>query len=177
MSKVVLDSWPVLEATYGSIEVNSALDSLTPAQTPIMSAVNFGEVYNSVLTSRGILEARDTISLFRERIELEVPDLSRIMQAAHLKAHYYMALGDGFAVATAMHHDAELWTGDPELLFDGSPWRARDLRPGVAGARKLSAKEMRGKVGTRLPGVDRFNNDDPQVLISGLMDFLGLSEN
>ncbi|MEQ8717746.1 MAG: AbrB/MazE/SpoVT family DNA-binding domain-containing protein [Acidimicrobiales bacterium] len=32
--------------------------------------------------------------------------------------------GDHVAVA----EDLELWTGDPELLVEGSPWRWRDLR-------------------------------------------------
>jgi len=33
-----------------------------------------------------------------------------------------------FAAATAIAHDAELWTGDPELLVSDAPWRWRDLR-------------------------------------------------
>ncbi len=37
-------------------------------------------------------------------------------------------LADAFAAATAVELDAELWTGDPELLSRDSPWRWRDLR-------------------------------------------------
>jgi hypothetical protein len=39
-----------------------------------------------------------------------------------------MAYADAFAVALTVADDATLWTGDPELLFDGSSWRWRDLR-------------------------------------------------
>jgi hypothetical protein len=39
-----------------------------------------------------------------------------------------MAYADAFAAALSLAHDATLWTGDPELLTDGSRWRWRDLR-------------------------------------------------
>ncbi len=39
-----------------------------------------------------------------------------------------MALGDAFAAATAVAHDAPLLTGDPELLDRNGPWQAEDLR-------------------------------------------------
>ncbi|MDE0237538.1 MAG: hypothetical protein OXN95_09980 [bacterium] len=47
--KVVLDSWPVIEAARGSRHVISAIGSLLTEQTPVMSAVNYAEVYNAVL--------------------------------------------------------------------------------------------------------------------------------
>ena len=40
-----------------------------------------------------------------------------------------MAFADAFAAALAVREQAELWTGDPELLLDGAPWRWHDLRP------------------------------------------------
>ena len=39
-----------------------------------------------------------------------------------------MAYADAFAAETARAHDAELWTGDPELLLPDARWRWRDLR-------------------------------------------------
>ena len=38
---------------------------------------------------------------------------------------------DAFGAALAVAEDATLWTGDPELLLDGSRWRWRDLRQHV----------------------------------------------
>ena len=145
-------------------------------QVPVMSAVNYGEVYSSVLMGRGANEARTTVKRLAERVELDIPDLARTMQAAHLKAHYYISLGDGFAAATALHHDAELWTGDPELVFVGSPWRSRDLRPNTASLREPTKKELMGQVGLRPPSPGR-PTDEPRVATNELMDFLGLSEN
>lgn len=175
--KVVLDSWPVVEAAKGSRRARSAIESLLAAQTPMMNLVNCAEVYCAVSISQGIFEARKVVGHLRKNVEFDVPNQERIMQAGHLKSHYYIALGDGFAVATALHHDAELWTGDSELLFDGSPWRARDLRPDASErGRKLTTKETSGKIGRRSPVAGR-PVDEPYVPISALMDFLDLSEN
>ena len=114
------------------------------------------------------MEARDTVGLLRRIIELDIPDFERIMQAVHLKSHYYLALGDSFAVATALHHEAELWTGDAELLFDGSPWRVRDLRPRPGASRPETRKERAGKIGRRARANTRPTNE-PEVSLADLM--------
>lgn len=145
--KVVLDSWPVVEAANGSRHAISEIGSLISEQTPVMSAVNYAEVYSAVLIVQGVMEARDTIGLLRQVVELELPDNERIMQAAHLKSFYYLALGDGFAAATALHHGAELWTGDAELLFDGSPWRVRDLRSNDGASPPSPERKKPGRLG------------------------------
>ncbi|MGB3054855.1 MAG: hypothetical protein WBB52_08400 [Acidimicrobiales bacterium] len=40
-----------------------------------------------------------------------------------------MAYANAFAAALTVAINATLWTGDPELLVDGSTWQWRDLRP------------------------------------------------
>ena len=40
-----------------------------------------------------------------------------------------MSYADAFAAAPAIAQDAVVWTGDPELLVAGMPWRWKDLRP------------------------------------------------
>ena len=169
--RAVLDSWPVIEAARGSRHVISAIGSLLTEQTPVMSAVNYAEVYNAVLVVEGIIEARDTAGLLKQIIELDLPDYERIMQAAHLKSLYYLALGDCFAVATALHHEAEIWTGDAELLFDGSPWQVRDLRPGAGKNRPITRKERARKIGRR-PRSARRPDNEPEIEIDNLMRFL-----
>ena len=170
---VVLDAWPVVEAANGSRHAISEIGSLISTQTPLMSAVNYAEVYSAVLIVQGVMEARDTIGLLRQVVELELPDYKRILQAAHLKSSYYLALGDGFAAATALHHGAELWTGDAELLFEGSPWRARDLRPVAAdgSAPAVTRKERDGKIGRRARAYGRPANE-PEIAPTDLMRFL-----
>lgn len=51
-----------------------------------------------------------------------------VIDAAPIKADRPMAYADPFAEAVTVASDATLWTGDAELLIDGSSWRFRDLR-------------------------------------------------
>ncbi len=171
-NKVVIDSWPVIEAYEGSQNAITALSSLITQQTPVMSAVNCAEVYSAVFVGQGVLEARDIITRLNRTVEMEFPDYERVMHAAHLKATYYMALGDSFAVATALNHDAELWTGDPELLFKGSPWRTRDLRTN----RSPTKKQLTGKIGRRAR-VQTRPPDEPEIALDNLMRFLDEATN
>ena len=59
-------------------------------------------------------------------VEISDPELA--LCAAHIKHAYWVSLGDAYAAATAIRHDAELWTGDTKLLCEDSVWRVRDLR-------------------------------------------------
>ena len=61
-------------------------------------------------------------------VTADIPTPTRVIEAATLKSEYAMSYADAFAAATAIAHDAELWTGDPELLRPDAPWRWRDLR-------------------------------------------------
>lgn len=51
--------------------------------------------------------------------------------AARLKYAFRMALGDTYAVATALDHDAPVWTGDAEILCPDGVWKVNDLRDEV----------------------------------------------
>ncbi len=140
-------------------------------EVPVMCAVNFAEVYSVVLMTNGVEYARDAIGFLRPRISLEIPTYERVMQALHLKSTFHMALGDGFAVATALAHDAELWTGDAELLFTGCPWEARDLRPPTPEGRPPTLKERKDKIGRRARASER-RSDEPEIAINRLIYFL-----
>ena len=61
-------------------------------------------------------------------IDARLPDAGLVVDAARIKADHPMAYADAFAAALTVAFDATLWTGDPELLVDGSSWRWRDLR-------------------------------------------------
>jgi predicted nucleic acid-binding protein len=52
-----------------------------------------------------------------------------MVEVARLKARARIALGDCFAIATAAAHNAQLLTGDPEILgLDDCPCALLDLR-------------------------------------------------
>jgi predicted nucleic acid-binding protein len=71
----------------------------------------------------------ETTRDLRDVIDIRLPDERLVLDAARLKADHPIAYADAFGAALAMSEAATLWTGDPELLVDGSPWSWRDLCP------------------------------------------------
>ncbi|MDN5747891.1 MAG: PIN domain-containing protein [Pseudonocardia sp.] len=125
-SPVVLDSWAVLTVLYdgpGTDEVEEVL-----AARPVMSWINLGEVLYVLTRRHGVDRAEEDVRDIRRSVRADLPDEKLVRGAAAIKARYRMSYADAFAAATALAHDAELWTGDPELLVPDAPWRTRDLR-------------------------------------------------
>jgi predicted nucleic acid-binding protein len=125
---VVLDSWVILRYLEAAEPAAGAVAELLAEQRPVVSWMNLGEVFYVVRRVHGDDEAGTTVRDLREVIAPELPSERRVIEAASLKADHPMAYADAFAAATAIAHQANLWTGDPELLVDGSIWQWRDLR-------------------------------------------------
>jgi predicted nucleic acid-binding protein len=124
----VLDSWAVLR--YLEDEGNAAgeVAELLTAERPLISWINLGEVFYVIRRGDGESAASSTVRDLRDVIDAELPDEQRVLQAGRIKSDYPLAYADAFAAATAQAHNAELWTGDPELLVENAPWTWRDLR-------------------------------------------------
>lgn len=125
---IVLDSWAVLRYLEDSGTASAAVGDLLANERPLMSWINLGEVFYVVRRLHGEDAAAETTRDLREAIDVRLPDERIILDAARIKADLPMAYADAFAAALAISSDAVLWTGDPELLIDGSAWRWRDLR-------------------------------------------------
>jgi ribonuclease VapC len=95
---------------------------------PIMSLINLGEVAYIIERRAGTDRALTVVRGLRRQLKLDLPTESRVLEAAHLKAHHAVAYADAFAVATAIAHDAILLTGDPEIVGGDASWPIRDLR-------------------------------------------------
>lgn len=98
------------------------------ASRPVMSWINVAEVYYVTIRAARTGVADDVVRDLRAMLDLDDVSVERILAAAKIKAEHAMALGDAFAVATAVAHDAVLLTGDPEIIGAGGPWRVEDLR-------------------------------------------------
>jgi predicted nucleic acid-binding protein len=94
---------------------------------PIMSWINFGEVYYIIHRSVSPSEADSTVALLQPMVLLEAPTPDRVLAAARIKAKHPLAYADAFAVATAAAHDAVLLTGDPEITRRRVGCRVEDL--------------------------------------------------
>jgi len=81
-----------------------------------MSAINVGEVYY-------FLRKQHTVELaeaWREEsrvlpVDIEVPTLDEIWNAATLKGRFPISYADAYAAALAQKYDCPLLTGDPEF--------------------------------------------------------------
>lgn len=124
-----LDAWAVLAWLDGEQPARDRVEALL-AERPLMSWVNAVEVYYRLERDHGRPAADDVLRMLRATLELELPNQSRMVETARIKAAVPLALGDCFAIATAAAHDLPLLTGDPELLdCDDLPCRVQDLRP------------------------------------------------
>lgn len=125
---VVLDSWAVLRYLEDADPAASLVADLLGHERPLMSWINLGEVHYVVRRAHGEDSATEAVRDLRDVIEVSLPDERLVLDAARLKADHPMAYADAFGPALAIAEQATLWTGDPELLMDGSPWRWQDLR-------------------------------------------------
>lgn len=125
---VVLDAWPVMQFMQGRETLWRQLSELLEDGEAVMSWINVGEVYYSIRRRWGPPVADELLPRLLANVAAEMPSALRVIEAATLKSEYRMSYADAFAAATAIAHDAELWTGDPELLVHDAPWRWRDLR-------------------------------------------------
>jgi len=125
---VVLDSWAIIELLEDRRPAAEHVAALLATEQPVVSWINLGEVFYVIRRGAGDDAALETLRDLREVVSAEQPTETRVIEAARIKADHPMAFADAFAAATTVAHDATLWTGDPELLFTGAPWRWRDLR-------------------------------------------------
>lgn len=125
---VVLDSWAVLRYLEDTTPAAEAVNDLLGQEKPLMSWINLGEVHYVLRRLHGEDAATETVRDLRDVIDARLPDERLVINAARIKADHPMAYADAFAAALTIANDATLWTGDPELLLDGSPWHWRDLR-------------------------------------------------
>ncbi|WCO67258.1 PIN domain-containing protein [Iamia majanohamensis] len=125
---IVLDSWAVLRLLEDAGSAAGDVERLLEAERPLMSWINMGEVHYVLRRAHGEHAAVEAIRDLRRRIDTRLPDESAVTAAARIKADHAMSYADAFAAALAVDADAELWTGDPELLIDDGGWRWRDLR-------------------------------------------------
>ncbi|MGI8608523.1 MAG: type II toxin-antitoxin system VapC family toxin [Candidatus Dormibacteria bacterium] len=125
---VCLDSWAVMRWLEGAEPAAARVEEALK-ERPVMSWINLGEVFYIVHRVAGEGRAQHTVRDLRQRLQLDLPDPTRVLEAATIRAKHPLAYADAFAVATALAHRADLMTGDTEILDHGDPaWPTIDLR-------------------------------------------------
>lgn len=112
---VCLDSWAVLSWLDGDEPAYSRLAGEI-GQRPVMSWINMVEVYYRIERQHGRAEADSTVAELRDALEVTLPGITQMVEAARLKARLAVSLADCFAIANAAALGMVLVTGDPEIL-------------------------------------------------------------
>jgi predicted nucleic acid-binding protein len=123
MAKIVLDAHALMvlfNDEPGAEEVERILvKAETGATRLLMSVINWGEIYYSILRGASVQiadsKSREIAAMRIEIVPVEAGDFELVRQAAVFKAKKRMSYADCFAAALAKIEDAELITGDPEF--------------------------------------------------------------
>ena len=130
---VVLDSWAVIAVWWNEPAAANVATLVDDADQVLMSWINLGEVlYREARRSGDLVTTTERIRRFADTVNAEVPNSQLVIAAAAWKSRGGLSYADAFAAATAVHHDAHLLTGDPELVaLDGvDRLHVIDLRAG-----------------------------------------------
>lgn len=81
-----------------------------------LTEINAGEVYYMIYKKNGKEKAEEVLNLMRTLpLQWLAVAWDQVLAAARLKAQYALSYADCFALASAMEHEEELVTGDPEF--------------------------------------------------------------
>jgi predicted nucleic acid-binding protein len=106
-----------LQKKPGAPKVNRILkDAMRGDAQVLMSAVNYGEVYGSILRAHGADQALAAMRAVGP-LPIEVLDATpqRSFQASDVKTRYKLYYVDSFAAALAIEHKATLVTSDSDF--------------------------------------------------------------
>ena len=125
-----LDSWAVLAWLDGEEPAAGVVEQTIKRERPAMSWMNLVEVHYRTIRDHGQQEADQVLAELRALITENLPGIAAMRSASLLKAEHPMALADCFAVALAAEEEAELLTGDPEIIDRAAqlPCKVVDLR-------------------------------------------------
>jgi uncharacterized protein len=120
MKTYVLDAsalFAFLQRKGDALKVNELVkEAIRGRSQVLMSAVNYGEVYGTILREDGPEQARMAVDVVAP-LPIEVLDVTpnRARQAADLKVKYKLYFADSFAASLALEHKATLVTSDTDF--------------------------------------------------------------
>ncbi|HEX6457058.1 MAG TPA: PIN domain-containing protein [Solirubrobacterales bacterium] len=128
--KRCLDSWAVLAWLDGEGPAAGMVERTVKRERPAMSWINLLEVHYRTIRDHGRQEADQVLDELRPQIRERLPGIATMKSVSSLKAEHAIALADCFAIALAAEEEAELLTGDPEIIdrADQLPCKVVDLR-------------------------------------------------
>ncbi|MCY4424199.1 MAG: hypothetical protein OXC06_14155 [Acidimicrobiaceae bacterium] len=129
--RAVLDAWPIVRQAEGIEPADEAIRELwdpLSARRFAVSVVNLTEAWLGVAAHDGVAGAEALAIRLERAVDIDRGSEATAKAAAWIAHAYDVSLGGAYAAATAMGLEAELWTGDPQLLCEERIWNARDVR-------------------------------------------------
>ena len=123
-----LDTWPIIDWLEDREPAASRVEEILPRR-PLMSWINLGEVAYIAEQRWGKEASVEVVENLERALLLDLPTRERVLAAAALKAAHRISYADGFAIATAIAHNAVLLTGDPDILAGDPSWPVESLLP------------------------------------------------
>jgi len=125
-----LDSWAVLAWLDGEEPAANAVELTIKRERPAISWMNLIEVHHRTIRDHGRQEADQVLNELRPLVTENLPGIAAMRSVSALKAEHPIALADCFAVALAAEEEADLLTGDPEIIDRARqlPCKVVDLR-------------------------------------------------
>ncbi len=117
MKPVCLDSSGWIEIAEDGPNAKAFSKALS-SQPLIVSAINLYEISKYTTREAGESAARDLVTFIRQYDVIEVSEVIAL-SASELSVRYNLAMADAVIYATALAHNATLWTQDAD--FKGLP--------------------------------------------------------
>jgi predicted nucleic acid-binding protein len=120
MKTYVLDAsalFSFLQGKGNALKVNELVkEAIRGRAQVLMSAVNYGEVYGTILREDGPEQARTALDVVAP-LPIQVLDVTpkRARQAADLKVKYKLYFADSFAASLTLEYEATLVTSDTDF--------------------------------------------------------------
>jgi predicted nucleic acid-binding protein len=112
---VVFDSWALL-AYLGGEPAAGRIETIWLDEGAAISSINLGEVLYIRIRADGERSARADINQVLHLLKVIESDWALVSTAASIKAGGGLSCADAFCIATALHAEAPLCTGDPEII-------------------------------------------------------------
>jgi toxin FitB len=114
MKAICLDSSGWIEIAVDGLNAKKFAKALTTAAPLIVSTVSLYEISKYVTREAGIAVSDELMAFVRQ---FTIADITAniAISAAELSARHKLAMADSLIYATALSHDAALWTQDEDF--------------------------------------------------------------
>ena len=118
MKRACLDSSAWIEISHGGPNAKSFLKAVDDVTQVIVSTITLYEVWKYAMANADESRARQFLGMLQRGCVVS-PDPEIAIAAADLSIRHKMAMADSLIYATALAHEALLWTQDED--FKGLP--------------------------------------------------------